>query len=146
MIDPPRWSRDQLTDGLQKAQIIFRLERMEEPLEAYLQAFAHYEQSVKTLLQTSENLSALDQHLNKILTDAELLKAFRYLAGPPISEDDLKVLADAALSSSRLQQDSGMAGRVLNVVRLGLDKRRFPWVGESRMAEAHEMYAAVLAT
>ena len=119
---------------------------MEEPLEAYLQAFAHYEQDVRNLLQTSEDLASLDRHLSRILADADLLKTFRYLAGPPISEDDLKVLADAALSPSRLCQDTEMAARVLNVVRLGLDKRRFPWVGESREAKGNERDAAVLAS
>ena len=31
-----------------------------------------------------------------ILSDADLLWAFRFLAGPPISADDLKTLADAS--------------------------------------------------
>jgi hypothetical protein len=119
---------------------------MEEPLEAYLDAFELYQGTVENLLETSVDLTQLDQRLIDILTDPALLKAFRYLAGPPISEDDLKVLAEAALSPSRLRNDAEMARRVLNVVRIGFDKRRFPWIAESREPTEQERAAAVLAS
>lgn len=146
MIDPPRWTEEQLTFALVKAQEIFRQERMEEPLEAYLEAFELYQGTVEDLLETSVDLAQLDQRSLDILTNPELLKAFRYLTGPPVSEDDLKVLAEAFLSPSRLRADKGMATRVLQVVRLGLDRRRFPWVAEDREPSEEERKAAVLAS
>jgi hypothetical protein len=146
MIDSPRWTEDQLTNGLVKAKALFREERMEEPLEAYLEAFEQYQGTVEELLETSVDLTQLDQRLLDILTNPALLKAFRYLAGPPISEDDLKVLAEVVLSPSRLRNDPEMASRVLNVVRIGLDKRRFPWIAEGREPSEREREAAVLAS
>jgi hypothetical protein len=75
-----------------------------------------------------------------------MLEAFRYLAGPPISEDDLMVLADARLSPSRLREDAEMAARVVNVVKVALDGRRFPWVVENRQPTPSERNAAVVAS
>lgn len=146
MIDPPRWTEEQLKNGLLKAQALFRQERMEEPLEEYLEAFELYQGAVEDLLETSVDLVQLDQRVLDILTDQSLLKAFRYLTGPPVSADDLKVLAQAFLSPSRLRADSEMASRVLSVVRLGLDKRRFPWITEGREPTEEERKAAVLAS
>lgn len=146
MIDPPRWTEEQLTNGLLKAQALFRQERMEEPLEAYLEAFELYQGAVEDLLETSVDLVQLDQRAVDILTDPALLQAFRYLTGPPVSEDDLKVLAEAVLTPSRLRTNAVMAARVLNVVRLGLDRRRFPWVSENREPTEEERKAAVLAS
>lgn len=146
MIAVPRWTEDQLEAGLNKAKELFRQQRMEEPLEAYLEAFETYQGHVEDLLETSVDLIQLDQQLIDVLTDPALLKAFRYLSGPPISEDDLKVLAEAVLSPGRLRSDTAMAGRVLNVVRTGLDKRRFPWISEDREATEQERSAAVLAS
>ena len=146
MIDPPRWTDEQLRVGLAKSMALFRQERIEEPLEAYLEAFELYQGTVEDLLETSVDLTQIDQSSLDILTNPNLLKAFRYLTGPPVSEDDLKVLAEAFLSPSRLRTDSEMAARVLDVVRLGLDKRRFPWVAENREPTEEERNAAVLAS
>jgi hypothetical protein len=48
----------------------------------------------------------------------------RSLAGPPVSHDDLRTLSDAVLSPGRLRNDPAMARRVIEVVPLGLDRRR----------------------
>lgn len=146
MIAVPRWTEDQLKTGLDKAKELFRESRMQEPLEAYLEAFEQYQGHVEDLLETSVDLTQLDQRLVVVVTDPALLKAFRYLSGPPVSEDDLKVLAEAVLSPGRLRSDGAMARRVLNVVRLGLDKRRFPWISEGREATEQERESAVLAS
>ena len=68
------------------------------------------------------------------------------MPGPPISEDDLKVLAEASLSPSRLRQDPQMAARVLDVVKTALDRRRFPWVIEEREPSGSEKNAAIVAS
>lgn len=119
---------------------------MKEPLEAYLQAFEEYRGAVEALLNESKDLLHLDDAAISILTDPNLLQAFRYLSGPPISSDDLRTLCDAVLSPGRLRSDPGMARRVIEVVRLGLDQRRFPWVAASREPTRRERGAAVLAS
>jgi hypothetical protein len=146
MIAPPCWTEQQLDTDRLRAIEHFRDERMREPLEAYLAAFEEYRQAVEALLEDSRNLLDLDERAISILTDPSLLEAFRYLAGPPISADDLETLADAVLSPGRLKSGGEMAHRVVAVVRTGLDARRFPWVAGRRAPTREERGAAILAS
>lgn len=99
---------------------------MAEPLEAYLDAFDTYRAAVEDLLEMTVDLSRLDEMAVEVLTNPELLEAVRYLAGPPISADDLKELAEASLAPTRLRGDPEMAHRVVRTVLMGLDRNRFP--------------------
>jgi hypothetical protein len=146
MIAPPRWTDQELDRERIRAQELFRQERMQEPLEDYLEAFEQYQGAVEDLLETTTDLTRIDESSISVLTDPALLKAFRYLSGPPISADDLKILAEAVLTPSRLKRDPEMTARVIQVVRVGLDRRRFPWVSEQREPTEHEREAAVLAS
>jgi hypothetical protein len=136
----------QLQLGLDKAKGLFREERLQEPLEAYTEAFDQYHGAVEDLLETSVDLTQLDQTVIDVLTNPALLEAFRYLAGPPISEDDLMVVAEAQLTASRLRENPEMAARVLGVVRMALDRRRFPWVIDQREPTPAEKNAAIIAS
>ena len=146
MIASPRWTEEQLDAERSKAREIFRQERMQEPLEQYLETFEKYQGIVEDLLETTIDLSKLDDTALDVLTNPHLLDAFRYLSGPPISEDDLKVLAEAVLTAKRLRNDPEMVRRVVEVVRAGLDRRRFPWVTEQREPTEPERAGAVLAS
>jgi hypothetical protein len=147
MKNPPRWSDEQLIEGLDKAKTIFRKERLEEPVEAYTEAFETYQGSMEDLLEASVDLTQLEATALDLLSDPLTLTAFRYLAGPPISTDDLKTLADdALLSPKQLKKDPAMVARVLQVVRDGMDKRRFPWISEDREPTEAERKAAVIAS
>jgi hypothetical protein len=146
MNPPPRWTREQLEAGLQHAKEQFRQERMQEPLEAYLDAFERYQGFVENLLETSIDLVQLEATAVDILTQPDLLEAFRYLAGPPLSADDLKILSESVLSPRRLRNNPAMVRRIIEVVRIGLDRRRFPWVAEGREPTEEERGAAVLAS
>ena len=146
MIVPPRWTEDQLNDQRAAAQDIFRQERIQEPLEDYLEAFDELQGVVEDLLETTIDLSTLNEAAVEVLTQPALLEAFRYLSGPPISEDDLKTLSEAVLTPSRLRNNPEMLRRVVDVVRAGLDRRRFPWVAENREPTEAERNAAVLAS
>jgi hypothetical protein len=111
MIPPPRWSKEDLDQNRLRSIEVFRQERMREPLEDYLEAFEDYQGIVENLLEATLDLRQLNDSAISILTDPNLLKAFRYLAGPPISADDLRVLAEAVFSPGRLRSDPDMAGR-----------------------------------
>jgi hypothetical protein len=110
------------------------------------EAFEKYQGEVEELLEATIDLSMLDENALKVLTAPALLEAFRYLPGPPISRDDLKAVSDAVLAPSRLRNDAEMVKRVIEVVRAGLDRRRFPWVAEGREPTEAERSAAVLAS
>ena len=139
MTQPPRWSDEQLRSGYLQSPCPFGEERLQEPLEAYTLAFDQYHGAIGDLLRATSDLSQLSRSATEIITNPALLGAFRYLAGPPISEGiDLRVLAEASLSPARLRADPEMAARVLEVVKTALDRRRFPWVTEERQPSESE--------
>lgn len=141
------WSSEQLESDRLKAITIFRKERVEEPLEDYLKAFDEYQGYVEELLETTVDLSRLDSTALEVLTDQNLMDAFRYLAGPPISEDDLKVLAEApSLAKGQLEKNPQDVRRLIEVVRVVLDRRRFAWVIENRDPTESERDAAIMAS
>lgn len=145
-IPPPVWTGYELEVASLASVRLFREERMEEPLEQYLQAFDHYRGAIEDLLAATADLTILDSESIDAITDKSLLKAVRYLAGPPISEDDLKTLAEASLAPSKLRNDPEMARRVIDTVLIGLDHQRFPWVVEGREPDTNEREAATLAS
>ncbi|HVV11806.1 XamI family restriction endonuclease [Amycolatopsis sp.] len=124
----------------------FRDVRMHEPLEQYLEAFDEYRDAVENLIEGTVDLSRLSDQTIEYLTDPDLLTAVRYLASPAISEDDLKVLAEAVLTPTRLRKDTDMARRVIDTVLLGLDRNRFPWVSEEREPTDSERETAIVST
>ena len=116
MIAPPRWADEQLEAGIQAATETFRRQRMREPLESYLQAFAHYEAFVGELLAASAVAWRRPRGLPAALrppANPNFLEAFRYFAGPPLSADDLRTLSEGVLSPARLRGDPAMVCRIV---------------------------------
>lgn len=145
-VSPPRWSEDQLNGYASESIQRFREHRMHEPLEQYLEQFDTYRDAVENLIEGTVDLTQLADQAVELLTEPGALISVRYLASPAISEDDLKVLAEAKLTPTRLREDEEMARRIINTVLLGLDRNRFPWVSEDREATDAEREAAVIAT
>ncbi len=80
----------------------------------------------------------------EIIADDDLRTAFRYLAAPPISEDDLKTLAETNLSATALRSDEEQARRVRETVLQVIDPHRFPWLADGRSpGEAERLQAIV---
>ena len=146
MKTPPVWTEEQLTADLSKSVELFRKERLEEDVSEYGVYFDQFLGHFETLIEKTVDLTQLEQNALDILTDANLFTSFRYLAGPPISEDDLETIAEATLSPTKLKADPKMVDRVVQVIMAGLDRRRFPWVVEKREPEEAERQAAVLAS
>ena len=114
MIDPPFWEDEQLDADRSRVIAAFSKERLEEPLEDYLEpledyleAFDEYQEHIEKFLAITSNFLEIDEETAlDVLSDPRLLDVFRYLAGPPISVNDLKVLADApSLARSNLQEN-----------------------------------------
>jgi hypothetical protein len=146
MITPQLWTAEELEKDRLTAIAAFRRERLEEPLEQYLQAFDRYRSVVEELLATTEDLAKLDDTALAVLVDRRLAEASRYLTGPVVSTDDLRTVADAVLAPARLQKDPAMVDRIIDFIRTGLDRRRFAWLGEARAPTKNERNAAVLAS
>lgn len=146
LVDPPRWTEEQLEKERLDAIEIFRGERLTEPVERYLEAFDDYAESVDRLMRSSHDLQSLRDVAQEVLTDTDLLEAVRYIAGPPVSADDLMELAETQLTASRLRDDEAAARRVVETVIAMLDKRRFTWIAEDRIPTDDERAAAAMAS
>lgn len=122
LLPPTRWTQKELEVQRQHAVEDFRRERMEEPLEAYLEAFEERQDAFENLLETTVDLRELSKHALDILLDPQMQEAFRYIAGPPISLDDLKIVADIrSLSAKELKAKPEDAQRLIETVNLLLD-------------------------
>ena len=145
---PPRWTDEQFEAARIEAIELFRAERMEEPLEQYSDRFEAARQSVENLLELSVDLTTIGNEdvAVAITTDPGMLTALRYLAGPPISGDDLQVLAEVTFNENMIRANPGRAVSLVETVMLGLDRNRFPWVGEDREPEEAEREAGIVGT
>jgi XamI restriction endonuclease len=85
----------------------------------------------------------------EILRDPELEAALRYLAGPPISADDLGVVVTRdtrRLTKRRLNSDPSLATDILRLICQLADVERFPWVRGGRLPRRYELKQAIRAT
>lgn len=141
------WNAGELEADRRESEESFRRERMLEPLEEYLGQFDKVQDVLDDPIESTVDLSQLEDQALAILTDPDKLEGFRYLAGPPVSEDDLKKLADArSIAPQVLRSSPELVARIVATVRDGIDRRRFPWVTEGREPTEAERDAAVLAS
>lgn len=80
------------------------------------------------------------------IRDEDLRTAFRYLAAPPVSEDDLKTLADSNLAPTTLRTQRAEAERVRDAVLRIIDPHRFGWLVDGRQPSDDERTRAVVAS
>jgi hypothetical protein len=146
---PPRWSDQEFAADAKEAQAAFRNTRLEEPLQRWVDTVdAHKAQFEKLLVQfgleDAANLTA--EQIARVFAE-HLDEALRYLTGPPISADDLKILAETrSLSAAALLKDQAAAARVAETILRTIDPRRFPWIKVKRAPRRPERAAAVLAS
>lgn len=127
----------------------FRHERLDEPLELYAQHFATFSRVFGVLVDRIPELQVPQLDANIIadlMGDPNNRRAFCYLTAPPISEDDLKTLAEASLAAGTLRADREQAMRLRDIVFRILDPHRFPWVIEGRDPLPAERSAAIVAS
>jgi hypothetical protein len=148
MKTPPRWTARQLGKEAKKSAAIFREARL-APTQAWK---THVEAAMKRFEEVFEILGELapggmtDAAIAKAF-QKDLLEAMRYLAGSPISADDLKVVADVpSLAPNIIGNDTANAKRAFAVIRRVIDPFRFPWVKSNREPTEKERSAALLAS
>lgn len=146
MIPPIVWTVEELERARQEAAKAFRRSRLEEPLEMYLEYFDKYLGVFENLLEQTVDLSTLNEQAADLLKSRDTQDALRYLTGPPISLDDLRELAEAKISGAAIQRDPETVNRVLQVIRNGIDRRRFPWFTDAGEVTEADRTAAVLAS
>src|SRR3546814_7817189 len=149
---PSIWTDEQLAYEAQRSLESFRDRRLAEPATRYPELLAQENRAVRKLIRL---LSAVDPdnpdpaQLRKIWSDAPVFDALRYVAGPPVSIDDLGVLVTATtnkLTKARLSRDDDLARATLAMICRLTDDSRFPWVKDRRKAAPEEIKRAVYAT
>src|SRR5688500_2397506 len=123
-LPPTRWNERQLDSDRMVAIDTFRKERLEEPTEEFSERFARARSVMEDLLETTVDLTRIDDdQALAILTKAPSRDAFRYLAGPPISLDDLKTLVDTnSIAPKTLKENPALVQRIVSTVFDGLDR------------------------
>lgn len=149
MNEPRSWTLHELTRDAETARGLFRRARLDEPLALYSQFFSTFVPILGTIidrLPTLASATADPGELAELVATADAKTAFRYLAAPPVSEDDLKTLAETTLPPTTLRGDAEQARRVREIVLHVIDPHRFPWVHEGRRPTGHERTQAIVAS
>ncbi|HKH80130.1 MAG TPA: XamI family restriction endonuclease [Methylovirgula sp.] len=148
-IAPIKWTTQQLAEDVAAAIHIFRYERLDEPKGAYDQFYATFEKLFEELIDQMPNIfhDPVDADLlSKLVKGRDRKKAFRYITAPPISEDDLKTLANTQYGPLVLKRDPAAAARVRDTIRAVLDEHRFPWIASGRDPTDEEKGKAIAAS
>lgn len=145
---PAVWTNDELSEDAEIASSLFRAERLDVSNEWT----THYESARSKFEKLLTKLHDLNPTgiTDKNLADAYgsgLGEVLRYLAGPPISDDDLKIIADVtSLAPGVLKKDHISLRKVFNVIETVIDPHRFPWVLSGMPPTEQEKEAALLAS
>ncbi len=143
-VEFPRWTRDELAREAERSLRLFVSERLAEGTGPYADLFRLYESRVTDLFSETGDLASLvaSSLVTEGRIDKDVLHIARYLAGPPISADDLDTLvfADTRADAPSAEERAASAARV---IADALDPYRYPWLQEGRQATAAERRAAV---
>ncbi|KVA76468.1 XamI family restriction endonuclease [Burkholderia ubonensis] len=145
---PPRWTTAELTEDAAAASARFRAER----LAVSGSWETHYKHARGKFEQLFSKLSDLNPSAitDENLADAYSLglgEALRYLAGPPISDDDLQVIADVdSIAPGVLKKNPAALRKVFGVIERVIDPHRFPWTDAGIPPTQQQREAALVAS
>ena len=149
---PSVWSSDELAKQARISLNAFVDRRLAEPGGNYTAHVKAHRATIARLLKTMANIDLAKpdpQALRALLLDDQLFAALRYVAGPPVSADDLGVLVTrsiARLGKTEIQTSAQKSADVLALVCKLADPYRFPWIAERRKPSERELREAVSAT
>jgi hypothetical protein len=145
---PPRWTAAELSEDAAKASALFRAERLAVG-DAWNTHYSAARAKFELLFDTLGHLTP-GEITGPKLQEAYGLglgEALRYLAGPPISDDDLLVIADVeSMSPGVLRSNPDALRKVFGVIQRVIDPHRFPWMGSGLAPTGPQREAALLAS
>jgi len=145
---PPRWTTEELAEDATTSAAQFRNERLaisDSWDMHYSQARSKFEQLFKKLSDLNPN-GITDENLAEAYSQG-LGEALRYLAGPPISDDDLQVIADVdSIAPGILKKNPEAQRKVFGIIERVIDPHRFPWMGSGLPPTEQQRETALLAS
>jgi len=145
---PAKWTEKKLERDVRISSEEFRTGRL-----AVSDAWTtHYISARSKFEMLFEKLNNLNPNL---ITDDNLVEAYglnlgealRYLAGPPISDDDLQVIADVdSLSPGFLRKNPEELRKIFAVISRVIDPHRFPWLKGGKAPTPEQREAALIAS
>lgn len=145
---PTKWTTVELTEDAAISSAQFRSERL-----AISDSWeTHYKSAREKFELLFEKLNDLN---HGAITDENLADAYglglgealRYLAGPPISDDDLQVLADVdSIAPTILSKDTEALSKVFEVIESVIDPHRFPWMKNGAVPTMQQKETALIAS
>lgn len=140
MVLPRLYKSDELEVQAEVALRTFVKGRFAEGTGHYRRAFLEARSLVVELFASTDNLRRLTPQA--VIQHPHLIEAARFLAGPPLSQDDLNALAGGKAVNRRLL-DENTATRVISAIRAFLDPFRCAWL-ESGAAPRRGVVAAAV--
>lgn len=149
---PTVWTKNDLATQVEAAIGEFVSRRLSEPSDRYP---AHAESSRKNLSQVLQHLLKMDldnpdpAQVQYLLAQKDFFDSLRYLAGPPVSSDDLGVLVTRRtekITTTAIKTDPELAVAVMKRILQLVDRGRFPWIASGRKPRGHEVKSAIEAT
>jgi hypothetical protein len=149
---PPLWNDETLARQAQTALDDFARRRLGEPSDRYSEILRDSRRAITKLVRLLSPIDASNPEpalIRAIVANSDLRRSLRYVAGPPVSEDDLGVLVTRKvkrLSNRDLTQNDTLSGEVLKLVCRLADPGRFPWLQQHRAPRPHELKWAIRTT
>ena len=151
-ITPPVWDDAALAKQAQTALEDFVDRRLAEPAKRYVDHLKARKASLKRLVRVLSPIDPANPDIaivREILLDSDLQNALRYIAGPPISADDLGVLVThktARITKTAITSHPSLANDILQLICRLADSERFPWLAQGRPPRPYELKQAIRAT
>ncbi|HLJ57696.1 MAG TPA: XamI family restriction endonuclease [Chthonomonadaceae bacterium] len=145
----PEWTLSEIEADCVLAAQQFRLRRASEPLEDYLAEFKTAEAAADAIIDQLPQILGQPPNqelLADLVADKDLGMALRYLAAPPISEDDLDTVLAVKVTHRALRLDAAVAEGLVSLLPQTIDPMRFPWIREEVEPTDEQMLAAKLST
>lgn len=149
MRTPTVWTHEQLVSGAAEASAAFREARLAETAEEWERHYTEARTKFAALFERLGNLTSAAVNEANVgeAYKQRLGEAFRYLAGPPMSDDDLRVIADVpSIAPGVLGTNVESRRLVFAVIERIIDRHRFPWLTEGTDPTPQQLETALLAS
>ena len=122
---PDIWNEEELRRQAGLALRCFVRKRLREGSRPYNEAFQKAQGMVTDLFDATDDLSDFSPRV--LQQNPALINAARYLAGPPLSQDDLNTLSGGPVAERQTISET-LARDAVRALKHFLDPFRFPWL------------------